>query len=338
MSEAMGYDLGVHIADRHFHLRLDRGSAGLHRPLSEKFEAHLAPPAPDALQIHVSTWTRRRSYTWQIDARETFAAHIKTTLHRLPQTHPVEQRFAKAMKILRHIDPQDITGRRGNGANNGANVPVFAMSGDNLFFGHPQTGTAHIFVKKTVRKAHMIAGVLNGTMFALSHGLLQSGGLLLHGCALERNGKTVLFLGGSGSGKTTAARLCRPDVCFADDGVVIVEKDHHFRVYPSPFRQIEAGGHLKNDYTAAVEKVILLEKDTRDRLSALDKHEMMLFILRHAIHFFKYLDDGSARKGFETAKRMLEGLPIYRLQFTPASDIWKLIYPSERRVDVEFKA
>jgi hypothetical protein len=287
--------------------------------------------------IDVSTWSQGRTYTWQTGAREAFAARIKTTLQRLPQTHPVGQRFAKAMEILHHIDPQDILRQRGNAANNAAGVPLFAMSGDNLFFEHPQTGRAHIFVKKTVRKSHMIAGVLNGTMFALSHRLLQSGGLLLHGCALERNGNTVLFLGGSGSGKTTAARLCRPDACFADDGVVIVEKDRHFRVYPSPFRQIEAGRHLKNDYTAAVEKVILLEKDSRDRLGELGKHAMMLFILRHAIHFFKYFDDGSARKGFETVQRLLVGLPIYRLQFTPNSDIWELIYPGERSVDVGFK-
>jgi hypothetical protein len=320
-------EIGLDIGDRHLRLSLDHQSSGLQGLLSQRFAGYQTTPSQDAVRIVLSTWRGRRKYGWSASSIDALAVCIRTALERYPQNHASEQRLATVLKILRHTDPNDAALRELNSGNGHRGTLVFALSGENLFFYQAQTRTAVILLKKTFRKGHMLAGAMNATMFALSHLLMASGGLLLHGCALQRNGKTVLFLGGSGAGKTTAARLCRPDVCFADDGVVLVKQGATFIVHPSPFCQIEANGNMKNVRAAAVERVVLLEKHAAEHVRALDKHELMLFILRHAIHFFKYMDDDTARKGFETVKHLIGELPVYRLQFTRDSDIWKLISP-----------
>jgi hypothetical protein len=318
-------ELNLLIGHQRLGIRLDDRTGGLHAALVGKFAAHLCEPLPTAVRLDVSTWTRRRTYRWQEAAIRPLTAGIKTALERMPRTHPVQQRLERITEILHHTDPQHEVFGRLTGGNGDADSMVFAMSGDNLFFYRPRRRMAAIVLRKTWRPAHMLAGVLNGAMFVLSFLLMQTNGLLLHGCAVERGGTSVLLVGRSGSGKTTAGRLCRPDTCYADDGVVVVHDGHRFRVHPSPFRQIEGDGGSADGSSGVLEKVLLLEKHARDRLAALDKHAMMLFILRHAIHFYRYLDDATARKGFETARRLVETLPVYRLRFTRTGDIWPLI-------------
>lgn len=318
-------EIGLNIGDQCIRLCLDRDMAGLQEHLEKRFEEYRAPPLPDAVRIYVSSWARRHSFDWDPQTIRSLEAGIKAALLRVPQTHPVEERLAKALRILRHAGPQSAAFQHIGCDNGGAQSLVFAMSGANLFFYQPSMRRASILLKKGLRKDPMVAGVLNGIMFALSYRLIQSGGLLLHGCAFERGGKTVLMVGRSGAGKTTAARLCRPGVCFADDGVVLVADSEGYCVQPSPFRQLEIFGEPRPGIPGRLEAIFLLEKHCSDRVSELEKHEMMMFILRHAIHFFKYFDDTTARRGFKTVKDLLDLLPTYRLQFTRKSDLWSLI-------------
>lgn len=318
-------EIGLNIGQQCLRLCLEPEIAGLREDLKKRFEGYLATPSPDAVRIQVSSWVRRHRYPWQTQRLQPFEDCIKAALVRFPQTHPVEERLATARSILRHSRPQAGAWQNLSAGNGHANSLIFAMSGANLFFYQPRNRTACILLKKSIRKDPMAAGVINGTMFALSYLLVQNGGLLLHGCGFERDGKAVLLVGKSGAGKTTAAKLCRPDVCFADDGVVLVREGDRFFLRPSPFRQAEISGGPPTGSSRPLETIFLLEKHHSDQVSDLKKHEMMLFILRHAIHFFKYLDDGSASKGFETVRHLLQSHPVYRLQFTPGADLWKLI-------------
>lgn len=63
----------------------------------------------------------------------------------------------------------------------------------------------------------------------------QRGGLLIHGAALLEDGQAYLFIGQSGSGKTTVVGLSRHAVALGDDLVVVRPELQGWTVYGTPF-------------------------------------------------------------------------------------------------------
>ena len=313
----------LNIGDKGLRLCLDHKAGRLRRGLLRFFKQFLTGPAEDGVRLTIIVYNKKRIFEWSDNQIAAYAGCIKETLARLPHTHSVGVREARALEILRHIDPHD------------ANLQkmicrqdeslLFGIVGEAIVLYKPRIREAAAFLPKTFRVFPMLADSVNAVMFVLSQLLAESGGLLLHGCAVERDGVTVLFIGRSGSGKTTMARLCRPDTCFADDGVVVIRQGNQFMVHSSPFCQIDKTDASVNGHKGRIQKILLLEKQSFDRVAELEKHAMMRFMLQHSIHFFKYLDEGAARKGFETVRMLLQTLPTYRLQFTRYTDVWNLI-------------
>jgi hypothetical protein len=320
----MNPEIGLNIGGQHMRLSLDGAAAKLQKRLSKIFRGFLAPPASEAITLRISHWDKKQRHHWDDESFGRVASIINATLERAPRNRKLEKKLATALTILRHTHPSNSLLAR-IAANGPETAAAFAVDGSNLFLYQPQRRTASILLQKTFRRARMEAGVINGVMFALSYRLIQEGGLLLHGCALERAGRTVLLVGQSGAGKTTAARLCRPAVCFSDDGVVLTADGGQYKVQVSPFRQVKTVEFPPNGCKKPIASIFLLEKHASDRVTRLPKHEMMLFILQHAIHFFKYFDDGIARRAFDTVRQLMETLPTYRLQFTRNADLWELI-------------
>ena len=315
--------IGLTIAGQSMTLSFDATYSRLQRRITRHFAGYLSDPVPEAACINISAYKRGKIFPWSDTGIEPFADCISKTLERLPQSHPVRERTIEALHILRHISPGSAELEQLNGQD--SRLLIFAMSGASLFLYRPDRRTAAAIIPKTLRADPMLAAVMNAIMFVLSHLLATSGGLLLHGSAVEREGATVLFIGRSGSGKSTAARLCRPDTCFADDGVTIVRSGGTFWAQRSPFRQIDMADQATNGYRGAIGKVFILDKKDSERVSDVARPEMMRYILQHAIHFYKYLDDDAARTGFESVKLLLDTLPVYRLEFTRTSDVWQLI-------------
>jgi hypothetical protein len=73
---------------------------------------------------------------------------------------------------------------------------------------------------------------------------LSAGGLLVHGAGIVRAGRAYVFIGHSGSGKTTVARVSPEDVVLNDDLVLLMPTslgetngalDSAWMVYATPF-------------------------------------------------------------------------------------------------------
>lgn len=64
--------------------------------------------------------------------------------------------------------------------------------------------------------------------------LVREGGMLLHACAVELDGRAVLVLGPSGAGKTTAATQVASAKLFAKDLVAVFPADDRWWVAPMP--------------------------------------------------------------------------------------------------------
>ena len=147
----------------------------------------------------------------------------------------------------------------------------------------------------------------------------------------QKQGFTVFLTGLSGAGKSTITRLCKPDICYSDDGTIIKREENRLYAYHSPFTQY----HRKDENPAVtkgeISKIFLLAKDTRHRVLPIKKNELMHTIVMHLVHFFKYLNDETAQRGFYLVKEILDDHPAYQLRFAKKKIIWDNIYGVKER-------
>lgn len=83
--------------------------------------------------------------------------------------------------------------------------------------------------------SQIIQSVNHCIIYLLSMHALGKGGLLLHSACIERNERAYFFLGRSGSGKSTVARLSLPARVLNDDVVGILPSEAGWMAYPLPF-------------------------------------------------------------------------------------------------------
>jgi hypothetical protein len=243
--------------------------------------------------------------------------------------------------MLQHLNPKEESIHYISSRFNDPHSLIFSRIESNLYFFDTKTNIAFFFIKKETsrlhrligtlkmpkkREYHMVLGVMNGLMFVLSHQLISHGGLLLHGAAVQKDDNAVLFLGASGAGKSTITNLCRPDVCFSDDCVIIRKKGDRIHAYRSPFRQIRRKEKYPDCMKGNIRKLFLLEKDECYNIISMEKNELMQIILLHLIHFFKFMNDETAGRGFWLVKEMVDMLPAYRLHFPKTHQKWEDIW------------
>ena len=65
--------------------------------------------------------------------------------------------------------------------------------------------------------------------------VFRAGGILLHAAGIVQKGKAYIFLGHSGSGKTTVARLSQDKIILSDDLVVLLPAGKRWIAHATPF-------------------------------------------------------------------------------------------------------
>jgi hypothetical protein len=320
--------LDIDIAGEKFQLKLKYPDRRLLRAASQWFDSYKSPSTDRACRVNIYAYRGKRLYAWDPGEISRLQHRLENIHRRAPSSKHDAARVNLALDILRHFDPESPLMQKVRTWFDANPEPMHAVAGADLFLYNKRSHSACLFLKKRLRRSHMLVGIINGVMFVLSYMLASSGGLLIHGAAVERNSLGVLFLGASGAGKTTAARLCRPDICFSDDGVVVKNEGGRFYAYRSPFRQIEEFNHNTGIVKGEIKKIFLLEKGESRRVLPLQRNELMGMMLMHLTHFFKYLDREAAEKGFYAIKDMLDQLPAYRLQFIKSEDIWNRLVES----------
>jgi len=88
--------------------------------------------------------------------------------------------------------------------------------------------------------------------------LAQGRGMILHACGVIRDGKGLLFVGESGAGKTTMARLWAQEQgaeVLSDDRTIIRIEENEFRMYGTPWH---GEGKFGSPGSAEVEKMFFI--------------------------------------------------------------------------------
>ena len=296
------------------------------KSLKRRFRAYLSPSDHQGIKINVLFYGRNRSYSWN----QTELAKIEHNLWAIYRRHPVakgiDETVAETLRILCRFNPDDHHLHKVRHILTGSGTPVQVLSGPDVFVCDQKANSAYCLLTKHRRTSTKHIGVINGIMFVLALQLIRNDGLLLHGAAVQRDGKTALFLGLSGAGKTTAANCCRPDICFSDDGVMIRDEGDHFFAYHSPFRQIETTNNSHGGLKGKINRIFLLDRNGANGLKAIKKSELMQQMMLHHIHFLKFLDHESARMCFNRVKKLVKTIPAYRLNFKQSEDIWESLW------------
>ena len=112
---------------------------------------------------------------------------------------------------------------------------------------------------------------------------------------------------------------------------MIKKEGNHLYAYHSPFTQYKKKDNNLAIIKGEIGKIFLLSKSTHCRVLPIRKNELMHTILMHLIHFYKYLNDETARRGFQLVKEILDDHPAYQLKFAKRKIIWDNIYGVKER-------
>jgi hypothetical protein len=139
-------------------------------------------------------------------------------------------------------------------------------------------------------------------------------GILLHACGIVDGESGYLFLGNSGHGKTTMARLWKENQCSVlnDDRIVVREKGDRFWMYGTPWHGDLADWSLKG---VPIRKIFFLNADEEN--SAIPKVgvEAVSMILKRS--FPPIWDESGMTYEMELCERLVEKTPCYELHFEP---------------------
>ncbi len=145
--------------------------------------------------------------------------------------------------------------------------------------------------------------------------LSRGRGVLVHACGLVLGGRGLLFLGTSGAGKSTTARLWKERggvTILSDDRIVIRAEGDGYRIYGTPWHG-EAG--WETPASARLDAVFILDQAPRNRVQELKPSTAVAQMMVRA---FPAMWD---QQGLEFAVRFLarlaEIVPVRRLQFLP---------------------
>jgi hypothetical protein len=165
---------------------------------------------------------------------------------------------------------------------------------------------------------------------ALKHALMnlyssfivhRNWGLLIHSSCVIEKGQAHIFLGHSGAGKSTAAKLSSPRELLSDEATILQITEESLTVFNSPFRsELEATDHQKNYPLASIQ---LLVQSPANKRVKINKSEAFLQITDKVFFWSHKVEDPG--KILHLLKILVEQVPIYELYFQKNDTFWELI-------------
>jgi hypothetical protein len=148
---------------------------------------------------------------------------------------------------------------------------------------------------------------------------------LIHSAGIVRNGAGYLFVGASGAGKSTIARLSRAEQVLNDEICMVALADIPPRLHSTPFN-----GFFKDkiEGQAPLKGVFLLAQREVHRLLPVAMSEAVAAVFQQVVPPVA-LDEPVGKTTFErmldATGRLLAHVPAYRLEFRQDAGFWRLI-------------
>lgn len=182
-----------------------------------------------------------------------------------------------------------------------------------------------LFLKTWSRKTTKVASIYGSVYFVSAVGLPSIEGLLMHGVGVVEQGSGLLFLGLSGDGKSTLARLSRPRQVVSDDGIIVSRRNRAYELIATPFNQLGKNVLTRDDRGIPLVMGIFLRKADRVHIERVPPIEACPLILRNHIHYFRYFSAAVAERAFLLVADLCRDIPFYRLHFRKDPTFWPLL-------------
>ncbi len=150
----------------------------------------------------------------------------------------------------------------------------------------------------------------------------------MHGAALVKDKKGFLFLGDSGAGKSSLARVTEGAIVFSDDSPILTRRNGGYQVFSSPYHQMDPSKGLDEEAigrSASLGGLYFLFKDERLYLDGVSRKEAVSRIIKRYILFFSYLSGQAKSILFDLILELCHRLTIHNLHFRLDQDVWELI-------------
>jgi hypothetical protein len=162
------------------------------------------------------------------------------------------------------------------------------------------------------------------TVLRIVHSLVlaEEGGFLLHAASAVRSGRSFVFTGVSGAGKTTISRLAPQDVAVLTDEISYIRRrPNGYHAYGTPFAGELA--RVGQNIFAPFGGLYFLAKGPINRIAPIDDRRAARALLRNIL-FFSH-DEQLVKRVFDSALEFVSCVATARLIFTPDERAWRLV-------------
>ncbi len=163
--------------------------------------------------------------------------------------------------------------------------------------------------------------------------VLEDNGIVLHAVGIVRDEEVCIFIGPSGAGKTTVAKLSEGKVILSDDLVLMKKIDNEFMVFPTPdWGDKQIGSRENKPY-----RINSMFRLIKDKMVYLEE-----FLPAHAladIFTIPHVETELIPKDALLARflELISAVPYYRLHFLPEPSFWDCIEEERMKNGVKRK-
>jgi len=156
--------------------------------------------------------------------------------------------------------------------------------------------------------------------------VFQAGGVMLHAAGISRGGLGYLFIGHSGSGKTTISKLSSDFLVLNDDLIILQPEGEEWRMFGTPFwNYSQVKPTNKNVMLTAI---FCLEQSDYTDLKPISDSKALAEIVANTP-----VIPGDSLHGGKLLKRLfkiISQIQVQRLLFLPDVSFWNLILEQSR--------
>jgi hypothetical protein len=149
--------------------------------------------------------------------------------------------------------------------------------------------------------------------------LAQGRGVIIHGCGIKQDDRGVIFMGESGAGKTTMAKIWNreSDVeVLSDDRTLIRKKDDHFVMYGTPWH---GEGKFGSPGSVKLDQIFFIKHAKENTiLKSNDSHSVTQFL---QCSFPPFWDVAGMEYSMDVFSDLAAAVPCRMLSFKPDSSI-----------------